>query len=137
MMTYTPEQLTEILAKHKAWLNNEEGGERAYLSGAYLSGADLSRADLSGAYLSGASGNMAEIKSVQADIWPVTYTAEVMQIGCQRHSIAEWWAFNDIEIGAMDSDALTWWGVWKPILQTIIAASPAVPINASNEGDAA
>lgn len=31
------DQLNEILAKHKAWLNNEEGGERADLSRANLS----------------------------------------------------------------------------------------------------
>ena len=52
------EQLTAILASHKAWLA-ANGGQRAdlsgaNLSGAYLSRANLSRADLSGAYLSGA-----------------------------------------------------------------------------------
>ena len=57
-------KLKEILEKHKMWLNDEEGGERANLSRADLRGADLreanlSRADLRGAdllhaYLSGA-----------------------------------------------------------------------------------
>ena len=51
MTTYTPEQLKDLLAKHKAWLNNEPGGERADLSGANLSGADLSGANLRGADL--------------------------------------------------------------------------------------
>ena len=56
------EQLKDILNKHKKWLLNENGGERADLSGAnlsranlsraYLSRADLSRANLSRAYLS-------------------------------------------------------------------------------------
>ena len=60
----TKEELDLILAAHKAWLNDEEGGKRADLSGAVLSGAnlsganlrwaDLSGADLSGAVLSGA-----------------------------------------------------------------------------------
>ena len=45
----TPEKLAEILAEHKLWLNDEEGGVRANLSKANLSGADLSWADLSGA----------------------------------------------------------------------------------------
>lgn len=31
------DQLNEILAKHKAWLNDEPGGERANLSRADLS----------------------------------------------------------------------------------------------------
>ena len=58
------DKLTKILQKHRAWLNGENGGERADLSranlsdanfsGAYFSGADLSRADLSGANFSGA-----------------------------------------------------------------------------------
>ena len=62
----TPEKLAEILAKHKLWLNSEEGGARAYLSGAnlsraYLSGANLSRADLSGADLSRADLSRADL----------------------------------------------------------------------------
>ena len=47
----TTEKLQEILDKHKKWLNEEEGGERADLSDADLRGADLSDADLSGADL--------------------------------------------------------------------------------------
>lgn len=49
----TPEKLTEILKKHKQWLNNY-GGERADLSGADLRNANLSNADLRYADLSGA-----------------------------------------------------------------------------------
>lgn len=40
-MNITQEQLNEILKKHKKWLKDEEGGERAYLSHADLSHADL------------------------------------------------------------------------------------------------
>ncbi|WP_288080674.1 pentapeptide repeat-containing protein [Pseudomonas sp.] len=153
MKTYTPEELAEIIEKHGKWLRSEEGGERANLSGANLSGANLSNADLSHASLSGAnlshanlsgadlsganlsevkslwgaSGNCSEIKAIQCDLWPVTYTADRMQIGCQFHTIAEWWAFSDGEIAKMDSLALDWWCIWKPILQKIIEASPAVP----------
>ena len=47
--------LNEILEKHLKWLNDENGGERADLSGANLYGANLYRADLSGANLSGAN----------------------------------------------------------------------------------
>lgn len=35
----TQSELNEILEKHRKWLNDEEGGERANLSGANLSGA--------------------------------------------------------------------------------------------------
>ena len=35
-MTVTKDELTRILAAHKAWLNNEAGGVKANLSGADL-----------------------------------------------------------------------------------------------------
>ena len=57
----TPEKLAEILAAHKLWLTDEEGGVRANLSGANLSGANLSEADLCGADLCGADLNGAHL----------------------------------------------------------------------------
>ena len=41
--------LKTILEKHRLWLNNEDGGKMADLSGANLRGADLSGANLRGA----------------------------------------------------------------------------------------
>ena len=46
--------IKEILNKHKKWLNREDGGERANLSGSNLCGADLRDANLSGSNLSDA-----------------------------------------------------------------------------------
>ena len=51
----TKEELEVFLRKHKLWLADEPGGERADLSGADLSGANLFGANLSGANLSGAN----------------------------------------------------------------------------------
>ena len=48
-------KLKEILEKHAAWLNDEETGERADLSGCDLSGCDLRGCDLRWANLSGAN----------------------------------------------------------------------------------
>ncbi|MGV6475380.1 pentapeptide repeat-containing protein [Azotobacter vinelandii] len=198
MKTYTAAELAEIIAQHRKWLDDEEGGEqanldganlreanlrganlrgaylrganlgeadldganlreanlrganlggaylrRAYLREANLGGANLREANLDGAYLGGAylraadlrevaslcgaSGNLSEVKAIQCDLWPVTYTATHMQIGCQLHAIADWWAFGDETIDRMDSRALDWWRIWKPILQTIVETSPAVP----------
>ena len=42
----TQEELQTILEKHKKWLNNVPGGERADLEGASLAGASLRDADL-------------------------------------------------------------------------------------------
>jgi Pentapeptide repeats (8 copies) len=56
------EQLTDILRLHKMWLNDEEGGNRANLSGANLSEADLSGANLRWANLKGADLRGADLK---------------------------------------------------------------------------
>ena len=43
--------LNEILDKHKKWMNDEEGGERANLSNSDLRGSDLRDSDLRGSDL--------------------------------------------------------------------------------------
>ena len=53
-MKISAEKLQEIIKSHGRWLRNEEGGERADLSGANLRGADLRDADLRDADLSDA-----------------------------------------------------------------------------------
>ena len=105
----------------------------AYLIGADLKGAYLSGADLKGANLSGTIGNNREIKSVQTCTWSVTYTSDIMQIGCKIHPIDDWWTFTDADISRMEPRALKWWTIWKPILQQIIAAGPATPTNAKRD----
>jgi hypothetical protein len=97
----------------------------ASLSRANLRGADLSDANLSGASLSGASlrstiGNQGQIITIQTDVWQIVYTSDVMQIGCQRHSINDWLVFSDDHISKMDSKALEFWKKWKPILVLIL-----------------
>ena len=42
----TRNEISEILRKHKMWIDDEEGGERANLRRADLSGADLRGANL-------------------------------------------------------------------------------------------
>ena len=109
--------INQILEQHALWLKtNGKKGSRA----------NLTRANLEGANLEGTIGNLSHLKSVFCETYLVTYTAEVMQIGCQRHKIENWWRFDDDIIIAMDGKrALKWWRIWKPILQQIIAASPA------------
>jgi hypothetical protein len=72
-------------------------------------------------------GDMRHLKTLQLERWMIGYTADTLQIGCQRHPIEDWWSFSDERIAQMDSAALEWWGRWKPVLQQIIAASPAEP----------
>ena len=111
--------LPEILAAHKKWLLGEHSGIRA----------NLYDADLSGANLWATIGNMREVKSLQIDTWPVTYTADIMQIGCQCHSIDLWRKSDPRWIAAMDSKASEWWAKFGPTILALIDMSPAVPSN--------
>ena len=103
----------------------------ADLSDADLRNANLSSANLRGANLNGGVGNMEQIKSLQLEEWPVTYTAERLQIGCQNHTIDEWRTFTDSEIQKMDEKALGWWSKYKALIFLTIETSPAEPTGAS------
>ena len=155
MRTITKYELKAILESHQLWLR-DEGGERANLRSANLRSANLSYADLSYANLSYANlsyadlsyadlittsancaiGNMREIKTVLLDTWSVTYTADHLHIGCERHLITEWWDFDDDRIARMDIKALGWWKKWKDFIRQAIEMSPAVPTG-REESDAA
>ena len=100
----------------------------ANLSCANLSGANLSCANLRGANLRGAImwstiGNGRELKSIHCGTYDIAFTRDVMQIGCKRFLVADWFSFDDKAIASMDVGALDFWRVWKPILQQIVEAS--------------
>ena len=107
-----------------AWANLDG----AYLDGANLAGANLARANLDGANLAGANLDGAKLSD---DItisktpiqlqgigpWPVIIFDQHMKIGCQFHSLAEWEAFDNREIIAMDGrDAAKFWATNKDML---------------------
>jgi hypothetical protein len=105
---------------------------RADLFGANLRGANLSGAILSGANLRGVTGNMREIRSMHIDTWPVAWIMSpegvaTVQIGCQRHTLAEWAAFSDETIISMDSRALYWWRANRDFVLSTVERYPAVP----------
>ena len=91
----------------------------ANLSSANLSSADLRGADLSSADLRGAIGNNKEMKTLQLGTYIVTIYKEIIQIGCQNHSISEWENFDDNYIKRMDVNALEWWRENKDIVLTL------------------
>lgn len=102
------------------------------LKDAYFEGSNLSRTtfkgvDLSECDLRDCTGNNRQIKTIQAGKYIVNYTTEVIQIGCENHSIEDWFSFSDEKIARMDDGALDWWKDWKPILKQIIEVSPAEP----------
>ena len=128
-------ELDEILQKHDLYLSGSSGAERANLSSAdlrsdNLSSANLRSADLRSANLSSARymscrGNNTTIKTIHCDTYNIAYTNKVLQIGCEKHGITDWWKFSDGKISKMDSGALDWWRIWKPIIKKIIKYSPA------------
>ena len=67
------EKLQLQIDKHTKWLNDEDGGERADLSGANLSGANLRSADLRSATLSGADLRSADLSGADLSYsaWPL------------------------------------------------------------------
>ena len=74
----TQEELNIVLEKHKKWLYEKEGGERANLRGAHLrcanlERANLERANLEGASLEGANLERANLRGANLDYscWPL------------------------------------------------------------------
>ncbi len=107
----------------------------ASLRGASLRGANLYEADLYGADLRGASlwsvrGNGHEIKSMQIGRYDVAYTAKMLQIGCQRKPVAEWFELDSVP-GYLDPDGE--WAAFKPLIKQIIEQYPATTTGKENQ----
>ena len=102
---------------------------KANLYVANLHKADLCGANLYGANLYGASGNSGELKTpFVSEVYPVAYTSDHLQIGCEGHLILDWWSFDNDRIEEMDGQqALVFWAQWKPVLQQLIEQNPATP----------
>ena len=102
----------------------------ANLRGADLRGANLKDADLRGASLRDADiegadisrvmlpyiGNTKEICSMQLEKYHITFTKDILKIGCQQHAIDTWKEFSDDTIDSMDNGALEWWNKWKDFI---------------------
>jgi len=105
----------------------------ANLSGANLSDANLSDANLRDAYLSGADlrgadGEKIIIEKIPIQVLTDTYNIIVfdahMKIGCEFHSLADWWKFSDKRIAEMDgTKARHFWKIWKEPLKAICKAN--------------
>jgi len=106
-MQYSQNELNEILAKHKKWLNGEEGGERANLRSADLSSADLR-------FLHSANGK--ELACMNAGKYQVVLSKEKIAIGCKFFTVEEWKEFDDDKISKMDDGSLEWWKQWKELV---------------------
>lgn len=107
------------------------------LKGAKLTGVNLKDAILTGANLKGinlchALGNNKEIRNMDEGeplTYSVTYTSDVIQIGCKNHSYRQWANFTDEQIDSMDSLALAFWKENKDSIFKYISENPASPVN--------
>jgi hypothetical protein len=97
----------------------------ANLCGANLCGANLAGANLTAVQLYRTIGDNVYVITMQLSRWCVTRTHSVMQIGCQRHTIEEWFTFDDATIDNMAFNALSWWRTHKPLIQLWIQSHPA------------
>ena len=99
--TISPDELKDILEKHKTWLSDPSKGAKANLRSADLRSADLSSADLRSADLSSANLRSADLSSANlrsADLLifkfqrhTVYYTFDgYLRIGCHALPITEW-----------------------------------------------
>ena len=99
-----------------------------------LTGANLTGADLSGCSLWETIGNDREIKTVKDFRYHINYTAEVLQIGCERHTIDEWYNFSDDTIHEMhEVFALDFWKENKDKIFDILERDPATPTGHENK----
>ena len=105
---------------------------RASLSRADVEGTNLTGVNLTGVDFNGTTGVNDHIKCIQIDTYPITYTADVIQIGCQRHTHRKWAEFNDAQIRHMDGEkAVEWWARYKAWLFRTIEICPATPTQES------
>ena len=108
------------------------------LYGVNLYGATLGGANLCGANLDGCAGNMTEILTAHFDRWACAWIMAPdgtawLQIGCQRHTVAEWEAGDDDWISGMDPHALGWWEKYRDPLLALVKAAPAKPWGKAGE----
>ena len=91
------------------------------LTKANLCRVNLKKANLTNADLRFCIGNNNEVKSLQIGAYLVSYTKDILNIGCQSHSHSDWKTFSDSTILAMDGlKALKWWNLNKDIIFTLI-----------------
>ena len=97
--------------------------EGANLEGANLRGANLRGANLRGANLVNVNGNLKELKNMQIETYSISFTKDILQIGCKSFSHTEWKNFSDEEINKMDKQALSFWNKWKDFIFKAIELS--------------
>ena len=88
---------------------------------------DLRGADLTGAYLTGETKIDKQPLQISTPVYFISIFDAHMQIGCEFHSLVDWWEFDDARIVKMDGKkALEFWRKWKAPLQVICSAEERI-----------
>jgi hypothetical protein len=61
-------------------------------------------------------GNLYEICTLLLETYPISFTSEVLQIGCKNYKHRQWIEFTDDEINIMDVNALAFWKKYKSFI---------------------
>lgn len=100
--------------------------ESTRFSGSDLRGANFKGVDLSSCGFYGTIGNRKQIKNIHVcGEYPIAYTKTQLQIGCENHSITDWWDFNDPQIKGLGVGALDFWLANKDYIRMTIERYPA------------
>jgi len=94
----------------------------AILNSAIFHSAYMRDADITSASMWDTVGDGTVIQTIQTGRYVINITADAIQIGCQRHTPAEWMGFADGYIASMDDGALQWWETWKPVIKAALSA---------------
>ena len=98
--------------------------QKVNLDGAYLQKENLSNVDFRNTNLCNIDLHDADLTGVilpektviYTDIWTVLIHGERIKIGCQEHSVSDWFSFSDDQINEMHHLALKFWGCNKRII---------------------
>ena len=99
---------------------------RSDISESLFTGANLLRTNLFGTKMSGTMGNGKEIKSICIGKFPCTYTSNVIQFACQRHTIEKWVDITTSDLEKMDESAKVFYiNHYADLKNLIVYSAPA------------
>jgi uncharacterized protein YjbI with pentapeptide repeats len=85
-----------------------------------FTGAKLDGVSLEGASLCNCIGDGTVIRTLYIAPWRINVYNDIMAIGCEQHTIEQWYNFTDIQIDIMNKNALQWWYTNKDTIKTWI-----------------
>ena len=114
-----------------AKFNSDTKFNNTSISQSKFTDAYLDYVDLSNLHdFAGVIGEGKRFLTFRATPWHIVILRkeQIMQIGCQKHTLDEWFGFSVREIDDMSTEAVDFWEYWKPILKLLATDSNYFPI---------